>query len=279
MLSGPRPTLDPRVHAYRPDLADVALAARLFAPHYAKAEPAAAIALVTAMLDRPGGRAVSELARGEAFAVLDRTGGWAWGYSMHDGYVGYVPADALGAPVTASHVVASPAALVFAEPDIKSAVLARWPLGTRFEATEADGGFVATEAGYVHARHVRGIDQPVGDAVAVAEALVGTPYRWGGRGGDGIDCSGLVQRALGLARLAAPRDSDQQRVLGEDVAEGAALRRGDLVFLPGHVGIMSDADRLVHANAHWMAVTVEPLADVLARAGGREAIVACRRLG
>ena len=48
------------------------------------------------------------------------------------------------------------------------------------------------------------------------------------------------------------------------------LERGDLVFWPGHVGIMTDAFLLLHANAHHMAVAVEPLkaaADRIARAG------------
>jgi cell wall-associated NlpC family hydrolase len=33
------------------------------------------------------------------------------------------------------------------------------------------------------------------------------------------------------------------------------LRRGDLVFWPGHVAIMRDAQAVVHANSFQMAVT------------------------
>ncbi len=38
------------------------------------------------------------------------------------------------------------------------------------------------------------------------------------------------------------------------------LKRGDLVFWEGHVGIMRDGTTLLHANGHTMAVTSEPLA-------------------
>ena len=69
-----------------------------------------------------------------------------------------------------------------------------------------------------------------------------------------------------LAGHAAPRDSDQQMAaLGRALGDDEPLTRGDLVFFPGHVGMMADAETLVHANAFWMQVVAEPLADVIAR--------------
>jgi cell wall-associated NlpC family hydrolase len=43
------------------------------------------------------------------------------------------------------------------------------------------------------------------------------------------------------------------------------LRRGDLVFWPGHVAIMVDRRRIVHASGHHGAVVVETLAGAIAR--------------
>ena len=252
----------------RGDLADLALADRLFAPHYARSELRACHAVRAPLRASPGNdaTATSEILRGEGFAVLDVTGNWAWGYSTHDHYVGYVPAEVLGPAQPSTHAVTAPAAILFSGPDIKTRPVARWPMGARFAAT-ADGAFLATEGGWIHARHATSLAfPPAGDPVAIAERLTGVPYLWGGRSGDGIDCSGLVQLALGLAGIAAPRDSDQQREsLGRSLADDEPLARGDLVFFPGHVGFMADAQTLLHANAYWMAVVAEPLADVVAR--------------
>jgi cell wall-associated NlpC family hydrolase len=209
--------------------------------------------------------------------MLDARGGWAWGYCAHDHYVGYVPLDALGEPTDATHVTIA-AAPLFAAADIKSPIQALYPSHARLAGT-TDGKFLATQDGFVHARHIRPAAETETDWVAVAERHLGSPYVWGGRGGLGYDCSGLVQVALAACGIACPRDTDQQaEAIGTLLDDNAELRRGDIVFFPGHVGLMTDGQRLLHANAHWMAVTIEPLGDVIARlADKHERPVTARR--
>jgi hypothetical protein len=88
--------LDPRVHAFRSDLADISLAGQLFAPHYARPVSRLCVA-ATAVRADPSEQAETlfELPAGEEFALLDVTGGWAWGYRRSDHRVGYLPAKAL----------------------------------------------------------------------------------------------------------------------------------------------------------------------------------------
>jgi cell wall-associated NlpC family hydrolase len=118
-------------------------------------------------------------------------------------------------------------------------------------------------------QHLAPLGEAAADWTAIAELFAGTPYLWGGKTGLGIDCSGLVQVAFRMCGIAAPRDTDmQEAALGEPLPLGAKLpdlKRGDLVFWRGHVGLMRDADRLLHANAFHMAVASEPLAAALKR--------------
>ncbi|MBO9669215.1 MAG: C40 family peptidase [Sphingobium sp.] len=278
-LDGVSQNYDARVKAIRPDLADVALAGLYFAPHYAAAVARGVIATSVPVRGAPdaSATAITELLHGEAFHMLDARGGWAWGYCGHDHYVGYVPLEALGEPVAPSHETTG-AAPLFTAADIKSPIKALYPAQSRL-AGVIEGNFFVTEAGFVHARHVRPVGDTESDWVAVAERHLGSPYVWGGRGGLGHDCSGLVQVALAACGIAAPRDTDQQaEAIGTLLDDHAELRRGDIIFFPGHVGFMADGERLIHANAHWMAVTIEPLADVIARlADKHERPVTARR--
>jgi cell wall-associated NlpC family hydrolase len=66
--------------------------------------------------------------------------------------------------------------------------------------------------------------------------------------------------------LRSPRDTDMmESELGIALAEGAKLQRGDLIFWKGHVGLMLDRERLIHANGFTMQVSVEKLAEVRER--------------
>jgi cell wall-associated NlpC family hydrolase len=278
--------LDPRVNAYRADLADAALRGRVVAARFVEPVMHACAVERAPMRAAPdaSATAVSELLWGEGFAALDAADGWVWGWSVHDHYVGHVSADALGpAAPSPTHRVVAAHALLFAHPSIKAPVLARLPLGAPVAASGTGGDFLAGAGrGFLHRRHLAPWDVPEADPVAVAARLMGAPYLWGGRSAAGVDCSGLVQVALGLCGVAAPRDSDMQReTLGQAVDRAGPLQRGDLVFFPGHVGFMTGPTHLLHANAHWMAVTEEPLADVVARlkaAGVAQPVTAVRRL-
>ena len=258
--------LDERLHAYRRDLADVALAGHLFAPHYARPLMRSCGSRPTFVYAAPSdqGQPSSELLPGEEFAVLEISGHWAWGYCRADHYVGYVEAIALVEPLTPTHIVAAAAAPILPEADIHAPATAQLPMGSRVCGHESHG-FLATDSGFIPYTHMRELGAWEHDPVHVAERLLGSPYLLGGRSRRGIDCSGLVQLSLALCGTSAPRDSDQQHVLGSKLGDDAPLARGDLVFFEGHVGLMCDGNELIHATGHHGQTLVEPLAAVAAR--------------
>ena len=259
---------DPRLTLARPDLADLDLQGLVAAARYEAPTPRQ-VAVPTAALRKaahPMAEQWDQLLFGELFRVLEVKDGFAWGQAARDGYVGFVAEDdlaALGEPAT--HQVAVQRTYAFAEPNIKARPVGLYSLNalTAIEATE--GRFAKGEGtGWFVAARLAPIGVAQADYVAIAESYLGAPYQWGGRESLGLDCSGLVQQAMAACGRAVPRDTDLQFAAFPPIA-AEERRRGDLVFWKGHVAVLLDADTILHANAHHMAVAVEPLAEAVAR--------------
>jgi cell wall-associated NlpC family hydrolase len=256
---------DPRRHAYRGDLAADFLRGLVGSERFVRGEPRQVAAPSLPLRREPRFDATldTEALRGEIVTVYDESEGWAWVQLSRDFYVGYMPGEGLTRHMTApTHRIGALRTYVYAEPDAKTPPLELLSLNAGVTVQGDEGKFLALEGGgFVVASHAAPIGAAEPDFVAVAEAFRGTPYLWGGRTSIGLDCSGLVQLALEAAGHAAPRDADMQaEELGSaiDWRPGVALRRGDLVFWEGHVGIMTSPTDFLHANAFHMAVAAEP---------------------
>jgi len=277
-------SFDRRMTPARADLAAARLRGLIEAPRYAEGARLMVIQASAPLRRAPDGGAVfeTEALFGETVTLYDEAGGWAWVELERDGYVGYLPRGALGPPGQSTHRVAALRTHAYPAPDIKRPPLMALSLGALVAIARRVGDFVAADDGfYLWAGHVAPLEAYESDFVAVAERFLETPYLWGGRTSEGIDCSGLVQTALAATGVKAPRDSDMmEAALGGPLPPGAGLRRGDLAFWKGHVGILRDSETLLHANGWRMKVASEPLADACARtaAGGGGEITSIHRL-
>jgi cell wall-associated NlpC family hydrolase len=225
-----------------------------------------AVAVPLADLEaQPGGARDRQVMLGEPLVVVEWRGGHAFVQMGKDGYCGWLAAGAVGPEVAATHWVAAAGTHLYPAPRVQARAIAALPCGARLAVAEADAKWARVAGGFVPAMHLRRLGDWFDDPVAVAELFVGTPYLWGGNSRDGIDCSGLVQAALTGCGRACPGDSDLQAALGVQVAEGAALDRGDLIFWKGHVALVAGPDLILHANGHSMDVRFEGLSAAIAR--------------
>jgi cell wall-associated NlpC family hydrolase len=221
---------------------------------------------------------------GERVIVYEEHEGWAWGQLQRDSYVGYLPSHMLRpTPREPTHRVAALRTFVYPAPNMKVPPLEALPLGAEVTVESDDEYVRVADHGFVYAQHLQPLTEHEDDFVAVAERFLGVPYLWGGKTALGLDCSGLVQISLAAAGIAAPRDTDvQAREIGAELVleEPLHLRRGDLMFWKGHVGIMCEEHTLLHANAHHMLVAREPFAAARARILAKSfgAVVTVRRL-
>jgi cell wall-associated NlpC family hydrolase len=283
----PAASFDRRLTPARGDLAAAHLRGLVDAQRYTVGQGMRIIAASAPLRRAPQADAPleTEALHGERVIVYDEQAGWAWAQLERDQYVGYLPAAALGAPSAPTHRVAALRTHAYPGPAIKLPPRVALSLGAQLTIVGREGDFAVSEDGlYLWSRSLAEVSSREADWVAVAELFLETPYLWGGRTSEGIDCSGLVQTALMAAGIASPRDSDMMEAsLVKPIAiddPTAPLARGDLVFWKGHVGIMRDPDTLLHANGWHMKTVSEPLAQarerIVANGGGK--VTSVRRL-
>lgn len=256
---------DRRFHWANAHVAHQSLEDRVEAPVFTTGTTTTCTRPVVDLRASPDGARDKQLLFGQAFCALDSRDGWTFGYDPVDGYCGYVRDAVLGLHVEPTHRVTARSTHLYQAADIKSREIAALSFGARLTVVDTQGRFAALADGsFVPAMHISPVATQSTDIALTAEAFLGTPYLWGGNSGFGIDCSGLVQLALHAAGRTCPRDSDLQAREWQDVGN-RPLARGDLVFWDGHVGLLLDANTLIHANAHHMAVAIEPLATARER--------------
>ena len=100
-------------------------------------------------------------------------------------------------------------------------------------------------------------------AASIALEQVGVPYRYGGTGPGGFDCSGLVHYAYGRIGVSVPRTTGQLWSAAATV-RGDEMQVGDLLFFSiegkmSHVGMYVGDGRFVHAPQSGRSVSVASL--------------------
>ncbi len=277
---------DPRLTPARGDLAAERLRGKILAARFTEGVLSRIVAASAPLRRRPASDAPleTEALHGEAAIVFDEADGWSWAQLARDSYVGYLPTSTLGFWSESTHRVAVLRTHAYPGPSIKLPPRFAISLGARLCIERVEGDFaIATDGLHFFARHLATAESFEPDFVAVAEQFLHTPYLWGGRTSEGVDCSGLIQAALTATGVAAPRDSDMMEAELGSLLPNAAwenLRRGDLVFWRGHVGVMRDAASLLHASGWHMRVVSEPLEQAAARiaANGGGAITSIKRI-
>ena len=272
--------LDPRLNAYRDDLADARLRGVVAAPRYVEGRAARVVIGRSAVRRTPGPPAEIDtfFHYGEQVLVFDAAGGHAWCQSLFDGYVGYVETRhvAIGAAPAPTHFVATLGSHCYEAPDLKSAASDFLPRHSAVVVAESGLVTRGTEyfrldtGSYLPAACLSPRPPHSPSLVAAASLYLGCPYLWGGRSWLGLDCSGLVQNAFRDIGITVMRDTDMQRgSIGEAVSasQEGDLRRGDLLYLPGHVLIHAGDGAVIHADGASMTVRSDSLAGLMRERG------------
>lgn len=210
---------------------------------------------------------------GESFKIIKIENNLCYGTLLTDQYKGWLNIRDLGELPEANYRVLSIRTIIKEKNNIKSKTLSYLPLGSQVHVVAEEGdwfkiflGFKEFKFGYAFKKHLIQISKKTLDWVSIAESLINTPYKWGGRNSIGIDCSALVQLSLQTTGINIGRNSSEQKLFKKlCLIDLDKSKRGDLIFWDGHVGIITNKKQMVHANAFKMMVSIENTKDVIKR--------------
>lgn len=125
-------------------------------------------------------------------------------------------------------------------------------------STSAEPVTLSIRAGTSSAR-----DALIANVVHTARDEMGTPYKWGGQGEGGFDCSGLIRYAYGKEGISLPRRSVDQAREGSEVDRSLdALMPGDILVFRrsptgpvSHVGLYLGDGEFIHSASNGVQVS------------------------
>ncbi len=290
------PVLDPldsRINATRPDLADIRLKSKFDALHYASGKPGVVCEPVVNLKGtvNTDGDNIHQLLQGEMVWVFEDINELKWIQSRFDGYVGYVASRAISLetefnqPIATAfnenkptHIVSAPTTFCYPKAELRNPPMYSLSMGSRvtihsYQEVRGTKYAMLADGGALIEKHLIEIDNFQSDYVKICELLLNTPYLWGGSSAFGIDCSSLVQLSMRMCGTQVLRDSDMQAAtIGMELDAGENyqnLKRGDLIFWRGHVGVhqgtIDDTPYIIHSSGHTMNVASEPLHRAIER--------------
>jgi len=223
---------------------------------------------------REGAEQNTQMLFGELAQVLEEQDRWTRIRLDSDGQEGWVDTKMI-APIAGDDLKAYKAAL-------KKAATVAFPM--TYAVSENNGQTIPLTAGtrltnYQDGRfEVLGVGFRIDPSMVItgprelnqetllqtARFFLNTPYLWGGKNALGMDCSGFTQIVMSLFGKSLLRNASEQVTQGDPVNDLSQARAGDLAFFDhedgriSHVGIVIDAERIIHCSGRVKVEKLDP---------------------
>jgi len=203
---------------------------------------------------------VTQLLFGDTFDIIEENEKWSHIKMHDDNYTGWINSNLIVKLLdkevdnwikATKWIVPAPFVKIVSEPD-KTTHLISAGSTIYLNTAERNSFTIGNKEYYISGSYSP--DKPVGSIADNANALLNSPYLWGGRSFFGIDCSGLTQVVYKIAGFQLPRDASQQVELGSIVSFVEEAVLGDLAFFDNeegnitHVGLCLGKGEIIHAS-------------------------------
>jgi cell wall-associated NlpC family hydrolase len=221
---------------------------------------------------------VSQLLFGEACELLEASGDFLRIKCRYDDYEGWCQGNQLREITEEVYkIVGTKLAAEWVNEIIFNRKKMFVPFASQLDFLEKDRGFNNINEVVYNGISVVSTSQSFSEETLkkIAETYVNTAYQWGGRSVFGVDCSGFTQVVFKCMNIRLLRDASQQATQGDAIGFLMEAKPGDLAFFDNnegkitHVGILLNANTIIHASAKVRIDTIDNFGIVNGETGKR----------
>ena len=210
-------------------------------------------------------KVVTQLLYGDIFKKIQKKGKWIKIKNKSDNYEGFVKNENFSKVTKNTHKILSLSANLYSYPSLKKKIKKKLSFGSKIEVMERKNNFYRFNNLWVSGDDIKLIKYKKKDVFKNVYMFVDTKYKWGGKHYKGVDCSGLVQLFLNFNNLYCPRDTKDQIKYFKNKVKLKNIKKNDLIFWKGHVGIALSKKNLIHAYGPFKKTIVMPIKKTIDR--------------
>ena len=208
-------------------------------------------------------KVVTQLLYGDIFKKLGQSGSWIKIKNNSDNYKGYIKNKKFPSNHKNTHKICVLQSNLYSKPNDKNKIPKKLSFGSKIKVTNKKGKFYKFDNLWIKKKDLKKINFETKDNFKNINKFVNVKYKWGGKHFTGIDCSGLIQLFLNFNNKFCPRDTKDQIKYFKKKIQLKKIKKNDLIFWKGHVGIVASKNRIIHAYGPLKKVTSAPLQKTL----------------
>ena len=205
----------------------------------------------------------TQLLYGDTFKKLKKYGPWIKIKNNLDNYKGYIKNKKFPPNHKDTHKIFVLYSNLYSKPNNKNKISKRLSFGSRIKVLKKKGNFCKFDNLWIKKKDLKKISAKTKDILQNIKKFINVKYKWGGKHFSGVDCSGLIQLSLNFNNKFCPRDTKDQIKYFKKKIQLKKIKKNDLIFWKGHVGIVASKNRIIHAYGPLKKVTSAPLQKTL----------------
>ena len=201
----------------------------------------------------------SQILYGEKFKILSKKKNWIKIKTKFDNYVGFIKKNKFNQNFKPTLKVYKLKSKIFQKKNNKFLPTKNFLyFASGISIKRKNRNFIEFEKNkWIKVNDTKKINHHESNFIKTLKLFLGCKYLWGGKTSKGIDCSALIQIYFYYNRNFFPRDSrDQIKFCKKKTSK--KLRKGDIIFWKGHVGMCINQSKFIHAYGPKKKVLIMP---------------------